>query len=203
MTIKCKAAGSELQLEWPMLLQWPVDMCPVSVVSVRVNHVTHPWSLVTAYTTWLLSKTHQSNSLCFQIKDILIKKDQPLSMKHFSKIHQIWWDQKIFFYIHFHFHFISKLCYEWKWRSLCSNIPKTKQKYQVWQASNWLILTATVEVVLPTLKTKVIKSLLGTTSKKKNGKFNDIEINGGRGSSPKHYFKKHLNDDILKRGVGV
>ena len=38
---------------------------------------------------------------------------------------------------------------------------------------------------------------------KKNGKFNDIEIKGGRGSGPKHYFKKHLNDDISKKGVGV
>ena len=39
--------------------------------------------------------------------------------------------------------------------------------------------------------------------KKKNGKFNDIGIKGGRGSGLKHYFKKFLNHDISHRGVGV
>ena len=36
----------------------------------------------------------------------------------------------------------------------------------------------------------------------KNGKFNDIKIKGGRGSAPKHYFIKHLNHDISRRGWG-
>ena len=43
-------------------------------------------------------------------------------------------------------------------------------------------------------------TILGTTSKKKNGKFNDIEIKGGRGLGPKHNFKKHPNDDNSRRG---
>ena len=39
--------------------------------------------------------------------------------------------------------------------------------------------------------------------KKKNGKFNDIRIKGGRGSVSKHDFKKNLNGDISQKGVGV